>query len=122
MTNQPFLAGYEPFQFPDGLDQKSLQLTAPTNVAVREFSGGTPGLVTETTSIPGQSPDLQAFVWSAANVPALPAEQQLPPAWVYTAGIGYFIGNADDYYQQLNTAMLAHAQQSARKPPPTRAP
>jgi transglutaminase-like putative cysteine protease len=114
MTNQPFLAGYEPFQFPDGVDQKSLQLTAPTNIAVHEFSGGTPDLVTEATSFPGQAPDLQAFVWSATNVPALPAEQQLPPAWVCTAGIGYFIGNVDDYYQQLNTAMLAHAQHSDR--------
>jgi transglutaminase-like putative cysteine protease len=112
MTNQPFLNNYELFQFPDAVDQKSLQITAPTNVLVREFSGGAPGLISESTSIPGQSPEQQAFFWSATNVPALPAEQLLPPAWNYAAGIGYFIGNVNDYYQQLNTALLAHAQHS----------
>ena len=111
MTNIQFVSGYEPFQFPDALDQKSLSLTAPTNVVVQTFTGGTSGVITGQS---GQSSEHQTFLWSATNVAALPAEKGLPPVWVYTPGIGYFIGDANDYYRQLNAAMLAHSKNSTQ--------
>ncbi len=108
MTNMPFISGYEPFQFPDSLGQKSLALTAPTNVVVQKFIGGTSGVISEQAGA-GSESGLQSYFWSATNVAALPAERQLPPAWVYTPGVGYFIGDGNEYYQQLNAAMLARS-------------
>jgi len=114
MTNLLFIAGYEPFQFPDAVDQKSLELTAAPNVNVQKFSGGPAGVLTEQIGTASQSSARQTFTWSATNVAALPAERGLPPAWVYTPGVGYFIGDAADYYRRLNDAMLAHAQNGAK--------
>jgi hypothetical protein len=111
MTNKPFLSGYEPFQLPDELDQKSFDLAAPANVTIHKFMGGTEGVVTETNQSVN---DRTAFQWSAQNVKALPAETQLPPEWDYTAGIGYFIGDAGDYLNALNAAMLERSQHSAK--------
>jgi transglutaminase-like putative cysteine protease len=114
MTNKPFLSGYEPFQFPDGLDRKSFELIAATNLAVRTFAGGPSGVVTETRNTPATRPEVQAIQWSANNVAALPAETQLPPEWDYTPGVGYFVGEVGDYYRALNAAMLSHARNSAK--------
>ncbi len=111
MTNKPFLAGYEQFQLPDGVDQKTFDLSAATNVEVQHFIGGLAGVVTETNDGSGNQ---QSFQWSATKVAALPAESDLPPEWDYTAGVGYFIGDVKDYYQPLNAAMLAHSQNSAK--------
>jgi transglutaminase-like putative cysteine protease len=44
----------------------------------------------------------------------LPAETQLPPNWVYAAGVGFFVGNPADYYKELNTTMLDRSRQSAK--------
>ncbi|MGC9943634.1 MAG: DUF3857 domain-containing protein [Verrucomicrobiota bacterium] len=113
MTNKPFLSGYEPFQFPDELDQKSFELTAATNLSIQTFAGGTPGIVTQARVNPANQANLQDYRWSASNVKALPAESELPPEWDYTPGVGYFIGNAGDYYRTLNEAMLTRSQNSA---------
>jgi len=39
----------------------------------------------------------------------LPAEPQLPPEWTYGAGVGYFIGDAAAYYQDLHDALLSRS-------------
>ncbi len=111
MTNKPFLSGYERFQLPDELDKKSFELTAPADVKIQTLLGGPAGIVTETNSATG---DGQTFQWSAKNVKALPAETQLPPEWDYAAGVGYFIGDAGDYFKALNTAMLARSRNSTK--------
>ena len=42
-TNKPFLAGFESFQLPDDLEQKSFMLTAPAEVKIQRMVSGTPG-------------------------------------------------------------------------------
>jgi hypothetical protein len=111
MTNKPFLSDYELFQLPDGLDKKSFELTAPTNVAVQKMTGGTAGIITAANQATAGG---QTFHWSAQNVKALPAEPSLPPDWDYAAGVGYFIGDVKNYLQSLNAAMLMHSQHSSK--------
>jgi transglutaminase-like putative cysteine protease len=111
MTNMPFLSGYELFQLPDALDKKSFDLSAPANVKIQKLLGGTPSGITQTNWTAGGRQTLQ---WSVQNVKALPAENSLPPEWNYASGVGYFIGDAGDYFKALNSAMLAHAKDSAK--------
>jgi len=108
-TNQLYLADYEPFQLVDALDQKSFELVAAPDVVVQKMTGGPAGILTETNSV---NDGRQTFQWSAENVKALPAESQLPPEWDSATGVGYFIGNEQDYLKSLNAAMLAHSQNS----------
>ncbi|HTV63486.1 MAG TPA: DUF3857 domain-containing protein [Verrucomicrobiae bacterium] len=110
MHDKPFLAGFEPFGFPETLDAKTFTLTAPANVRVRTMTTGKPGIVTEAEKL---SDGTTAIEWHATNVPALPSEQELPPDWDYDAGVQYFIGNIAGYWKALNDAMLARAKNSA---------
>jgi hypothetical protein len=54
------------------------------------------------------------FQWHAAKVGALPAETQLPPEWVYAAGVGYFVGDAKNYFKELDETMLDRSRKSAK--------
>ena len=47
MHDMPFLSGFEPFQFPDALDEKSFDLTAPEDVTIHKLVSGAKGIVTE---------------------------------------------------------------------------
>jgi transglutaminase-like putative cysteine protease len=107
---KPFLAGYEGFQLPDGMDKKDFVLTAPADVAVQSYVSGPTKLIQETAS---ETNDQKVREWSAQNLSALPAEPQLPPEWTYAAGVGYFIGDAAAYWSELNKTMLDRAGQSA---------
>ena len=109
MHDMPFLSGFEPFQFPDALDEKSFELTAPADLKIHKLVNGAKGIVTERLKTAGGK---QTFDWGATNVTALSPEDQLPPAWNYDAGVGYFAGNIGDYWKALNAAMLAHAKNS----------
>ncbi len=109
MRDKPFLAGFEPFQFPDALDAKSFELTAPEGLKIHKLVSGAKGIVTERNRT---ADGKQTFGWGATNVAALPAEQDLPPAWNYDPGVEYFAGNIGDYWQALDTAMLLHAKNS----------
>ena len=102
-TNRPFLAGFDSFQLGDELVQKSFTLSAPENVKVQNLVSGSAGSI---KSAHANAAGRQSFIWSAANVKALPAESQLPPEWTFLSGVGYFIGDADDYYRQLNATLL----------------
>jgi transglutaminase-like putative cysteine protease len=109
--DKPFLSGFESFELPDAMDKKSFTLTAPTGVSVEKNVSSTPGLVQETA--PAQNGS-QQFLWQIENAPALPAELQLPPEWTYGAGVGYFIGNASDYYKALSDTLLNRASHGAK--------
>ncbi len=110
-TNKPFLAGFESFQLPDELEQKSFTLTAPAGVKVYRLISGAPGIVREQDTKDGSR---QEFQWQSGKVAALPAETQLPPDWIYSAGVGYFIGSVTNYLKELDETMLERSHQSTR--------
>ncbi len=105
-----FLSGFESFQLPDALDKKTFDLTAPAGLKVQALVTGPEGAV-KVSQPPGAG---TRFSWHAERVKALPAETQLPPEWLYNAGVAYFIGEAGDYYSNLNRAMIERAGKSAR--------
>lgn len=110
-TNRPYLAGYEAFQFPDALDAKSVVLTAPRGVKVQRHLSGAVGSVKEDLkTMDGR----QEFSWTAENVAPVPSEGQLPPQWTYSPGVSFFIGDANDYYRELQRTMLDRAARSAQ--------
>jgi transglutaminase-like putative cysteine protease len=109
--DRPFLAGFESFQMPDELDQKIFRLTAPAGLKVQPLQTGPAGIVQAETK---RAQDLQVYTWRAANVKALPAESQLPPEWVYMAGVGFFIGDMKTYLKELNDTMLDRASKSTQ--------
>lgn len=108
---KPFLSGFEPFQMPDQLDHKSFQLTAPPAVRIQKMVSGTAGIIKEKDQTTNGR---QSFQWEAQNVKALPAESQLPPEWVYSAGVGYFVGDAGAYFKELRQTMLDRSRKSAK--------
>lgn len=109
--NKPFLAGFEPFQFPDELAQKSFKLTAPEDLQVEQTLTGPTNLVEQQKL---KEPGKQGFEWTAENVKALPAESQLPPEWAYSAGVEYFVGDLHAYLQELNSTMLERSSKSVK--------
>jgi transglutaminase-like putative cysteine protease len=110
-TNRPYLAGFETFQFPDALEAKSVQLTAPAGVKIQKRLSGPGGSVKEEVKL---ADGRQVFAWTAKKVPALPAEGQLPPDWTFNPGVSFFVGDANDYYRDLQRTLLARAGQDAR--------
>jgi transglutaminase-like putative cysteine protease len=110
-TNQPYLAGFEVFQFPDALETKSVQLTAPAAVKIQKRLSGPGGSVQEDV----QTADgRQVFSWTAKKVPALPSEGQLPPNWTYDPGVSFFVGDANDYYRELQRTLLDRAGKASQ--------
>ena len=113
-----FLSGFETFQTFDDLDKKKVRFTAPNNVAVQTLVTGPGGLVTQQTN---RANGKQTFEWEAKNIKALPAEPQLPPEWIYMAGVDYFAGDMKSYLKELNDMLLdrsgkgAKAAQTARQ-------
>jgi transglutaminase-like putative cysteine protease len=110
-TNKPFLTGFESFQLFDDLAKKDFQISAPASVRVQTLLTGPSGFITQSTNATSTT---QAFQWRAENVKALPAETQLPPAWIYMAGVDYFAGNLKAYLTELNSAMLDRSAKSAK--------
>jgi transglutaminase-like putative cysteine protease len=98
MKGKPFVGGFEPFQLPDAVQQKSFILTAPAGLKVEKMVSGAIPLQ---AGAPAGHASGQAYQWSAANVAAMPAETELPPDWVYKPGVAYFVGNYKDYLKQL---------------------
>lgn len=104
MKGVPFISGFEPFQFPDGLDDKKFNITTPDGVKVQTLTSGPQGIVKQAVG--------GALAWQAHNVKALASEPYLPPDWDYQAGVGYFVGDAADYWKALGDAMVSHAGNS----------
>ncbi|MEI8289195.1 MAG: DUF3857 domain-containing protein [Verrucomicrobiota bacterium] len=110
-TNSPFLAGHESFQLPDALEQKAFEITAPENLMVRSRASHGSGIITEAVQTTNGR---KKFTWTASRVPARPAESQLPPDWAYLPSVGYFIGEADDYFKELGATLLDRARKSSK--------
>ncbi|HEU5397322.1 MAG TPA: DUF3857 domain-containing protein, partial [Verrucomicrobiae bacterium] len=111
MHDLPLLAGDEPFQFSDALDQKTFTLTAPSDLPLQARISGPRGLVKEKRT---ESGGVTKWVWRAKTVKALPDEPQLPPDWIYNAGVNYVAGPVEGYWKTLQQAMLEHAENSAK--------
>ena len=109
--NMPFLSGFEQFQLPDELEQKTVIVTAPMDLKIQRIISGSPGTVTEHKRT---AEGKQVFEWHAEKVKALPAEAQLPPEWIYLGGVSYFVGDASDYWRELNRVMLERAGQDTK--------
>ncbi len=111
MHNKPYLTGFEAFELPDALDKKSFQVTAPVAVPVQTLLSGPTGRLAASAQTNG---DTQQFQWSAEKINALPAETQLPPEWTYATGIGFCIGDANAYYQDLLTTLLNRSSHNVK--------
>jgi len=104
---KPFLSGLESFQLPDEMERKSFVLTAPDSVKIQTLHSGEAGLVKESLDTSGGSGTWQ---WRGENARALPAESQLPPPWVYSPCVLYYVGGLHTYLKDLNDAMLDRSQ------------
>ncbi len=101
MKNMPFLAGTEPFQLPDDLQQKTFEITAPAGLKVQRLVTGGPIVATTPAGENGK----QTFRWSAEKIGAQAAEADLPPDWVYKPGVTYFVGDFNDYLTKLDDTL-----------------
>lgn len=110
MTNMPYISGYEAFQFPDAMDEKSFEIIAPAGLKIQKLVSGPRRIVTEHDEASGGG---RTFRWTAKDVKPLPSETDLPPAWEYQSGVSFFAGNVADYWKSLNDAMLAHSKNSS---------
>jgi hypothetical protein len=109
--DRAFVAGFEPFQLPDELEQKSFEMTAPADLPITKMICGPPGLLKEQNRSENGK---QVFQWTVQNVKAMPAENQLPPEWVYAAGVAYFAGDPGAYVKELEETMAARSRQRAK--------
>jgi transglutaminase-like putative cysteine protease len=111
MKGKPFIGGFEPFQLPDNLQQKSFQLTVPAGLKIEKMvTGGVPLEAVATAGDKGS----QSFLWSGKNIAALPAETELPPDWVYKPGVTYFVGDYKAYLKDLNDILEDRSKSSAK--------
>jgi len=106
-----FLSGFETFQTFDDVEKKEVHLVAPCGIPIQTMVTGSKGVVTEQTNILSGS---QIFDWRAEHVKALPAESQLPPEWIYMAGVDFFAGDLKSYWKELNQTFLDRSGKSAK--------
>ena len=113
ITNKPFLSGMEMFQLPDEMEAKSFGINAHEGVKVQYKVAGEPGRILG-TAMAGSGPPfasaMPTWLWTAQNMKASPSEPQLPPAWVYSPCVLYYVGDLSSYLTNLNDAMLARSQ------------
>jgi len=116
--DKAFLSGFQPFQDGNELVQKVFQITAPAGLALRTLDRGPAGIVTATSAA---ADNKRVMTWKASNVRAMPAEYDLPPGWLYEAGVAYYVGDPSAYLAELERTLLdrsghsAKAQELARK-------
>jgi transglutaminase-like putative cysteine protease len=108
---KPFLSGFESFQLFDDLDKKEFQLSAPSDVQVQTFLSGPAGIIKQETNTAN---GIQNFDWQSGHVAALPAESQLPPEWVFMAGVDFFAGDLKAYLKDLQETLVARSQQRTK--------
>ena len=109
--DKAFVSGFLPFQEGDELVQKVFQVTAPSGLVLRTLDCGPAGIVAAERNVGNGT---QVLTWKAANVKALPAEYDLPPEWLYRAGVAYFVGDPSAYFAELQRTLLDRAGHSAR--------
>jgi len=109
--NRPFISGLEYFQAFDDLVKKEFQLVAPADVNLRTTLTGPADIVQPATS---ESGGKRNYTWRASNVPALPAESQLPPEWTFLPGVAYFAGDVTQYLAGLKEIMLDRSSRNSK--------
>jgi transglutaminase-like putative cysteine protease len=115
--DRPFLSGFEYFQLPDELDQKTFRLIAPSDLKVQKVTSGPAGIIKEQNhSADGK----QVWEWSTEKVKALPAEGQLPPEWAYASGVNYLVGDEKAYFQDLYKVLMDRSSKRAKVEEQTR--
>jgi len=102
MKNVPFIGGFEPFQLPDDLQQKSFVLKAPAGLKVQQMIDGAIPLTASHAEADANGLNDR---WTAKNIAALPAETSLPPDWVFKSGVSYYIGDYKAYLKELKETM-----------------
>jgi transglutaminase-like putative cysteine protease len=111
MKGVPYIGTFEPFQLPDSLDEKSFKIVAPPGLSVMTLVTGTQSI---TAAAPVSGSDGQTFEWSAKNIPALAAETDTPPDWVFKPGIAYFVGDFKGYLSDVSKALDDRASGSTQ--------
>ena len=102
LKGAPFIAGFEPFQLADELQQKTFQVYAPDNLKIETIvTDGGPVQVQGGMSDLGRT----GYRWVEKKMKALPAESQAPPDWSYTPGVAYFAGDFKAYLKDLNDTL-----------------
>ncbi|MDD5673224.1 MAG: DUF3857 domain-containing protein, partial [Chitinivibrionales bacterium] len=109
--SRAYLSGHESFQLSDELDQKSFRLAAPRDIKILKMVSGKPSLIKEEATHDDHG---QTFQWHADHIQALPAESQLPPDWIYSAGVDYFVGDMNSYLKDLNDTMLDRSRKRSK--------
>jgi transglutaminase-like putative cysteine protease len=110
MKDMPYLGGFEPFQLPDGVQQKTFTLNAPSGLKIQTMVTGDAPLH---PASPAAANGSQSWQWSATNITALPAEEEAPPDWVYKPGVAYYVGDFQDYLKKLKTTLDDRSESSA---------
>lgn len=107
----PFIGDFEAFQLPDEVVEKSFLITAPDSLKIEQRT--TDASTLKTPNLP-QEKGKQGLQWTATNLPALPAEPQLPPDWLFTPGVSYFAGDFKAYLNELNSTMVDRSGKNAK--------
>jgi transglutaminase-like putative cysteine protease len=110
IKGKPYIGAFEPFQLPDDLQQKSFVLKAPAGLQIKKMVTG--GVPLEAAAGAGKTG--QTYEWTGKNIPALPAETELPPDWVYKPGVAYFVGDYNAYLKDLNDTLEDRAKSGAK--------
>ncbi len=110
-TNRPFISGFEPFQAFDDVVRKEYRLDTPADLKVQTVMTGPAGIVQAASS---EADKCRTYTWKASNVPALPAESQLPPEWTFLPGVDYFAGDLAAYLGELKHVMLERSGQGPK--------
>ena len=107
IKNKSYLAGFEPFQTSDELLKKSFVLKVPARLKIEKML--TPGTLTPTESRTDDK-GTQVYQWTVEKMKALPNEQQLPPDWICTPGVSYFVGDFKAYLKELSDTLQNRSQ------------
>jgi transglutaminase-like putative cysteine protease len=110
-AGKPFLSCFEPFQFQNELDKKTVRFTAPAGLKIQTMDRGPAGIFKTEAKTTGNG---QEWLWTAEQVKALPDEGGTPPDWFYKAGVLTFVGDANAYFRELNDTLLDRSHQSTR--------
>jgi|CZKI01.1.fsa_nt_gi transglutaminase-like putative cysteine protease len=106
-----YVSGFQPFQEGDELARKDFVVTVPAGVDLRTLDCGPAGIVSGDSRVEN---GFRVMTWKAANVKAMPAEHELPPAWLYRAGVAYYVGDPAAYLAELERTLLDRSAHSAR--------
>jgi len=107
--DKAYLSGFQSFQENDEVARKVFQVTAPSSLPVRTLDRGPAGIVAADRKAPDGA---QVLTWRATDMKAMPAERELPPPWLYRAGVAYYVGDPAAYLSELERTLLDRSAHS----------